>query len=231
MHDKVKKFGLSIKSKVRAFHLGIRAWLSSPNNREITTFVVTIVVLLSAIGTLVYTNIQVNIAKLDLEIARADLEARTRPYLSIEKIGLNNTGDGWISTNITINNLGEIPATRVNFGDILLNGTKIAGTSEPDIDYPAWVYTTEEGVTVTGGGLVTIPPHSGPPNDMMLFPQKTTTIEVLTLGSVQYSAITEGSILKIGLDYFWGDRQYECMATALWSESEGEWKVILQTGD
>jgi len=211
MYDELKRLGL-----VR------RVWRSKASNwLRNTAYGVAIV-------TLIFTATQVGLAKSALEVSRADLEARTRPYLSIEKVGVNNTGDGWISTNITINNLGEMPATHVNFGDVLLNGAKIAGT-EPDIDYPTWVYTTEDGVTITGGGLVTIPPHSGPPTDMMLFPQKPTTIGVLTLGSVQYSAITEGSILEIGLDYSWGDRQYECMATALWSE--GEWKVILQTGD
>lgn len=206
----MKKSGFSIRTR-----------LSNPNN-------VALVALIVAAVSVIYTGIQVSFAKSALEVSRADLEARTRPYLSIEKVGVNNTGDGWIATDITINNLGEMPATRVNFGDILLDGTKIAGT-EPDIDYPTWVYTTEDGVTITGGGLVTIPPHSGPPDDMMLFPQKPTTIAVLTLGSVEYSAITEGSILEIGLDYSWGDRQYECMATALWSE--GEWKVKFQTGD
>ena len=228
--DKVKKLGSSIKSKVRAFRLSIRAWLSSPNNREITTFVVTIVALFSAIGMLAYTNIQVNIARSGLEMARADLVARTRPYLSIEGIGLNNAGDGWISTNITINNLGDIPATRVQFPKISLDGVPIAGISQPDKDYPFTVHTTEDGVTVTStGGIVVIPTHSGLPDDMIFFPQKPDTIQLLTLGSVQMSAITDGSILDIGLTYSWGDKQYEYVATAVMSE--GEWTIILERGD
>ncbi|MCJ7791125.1 MAG: hypothetical protein MUP49_01720 [Dehalococcoidia bacterium] len=211
MCNKVKKFGLSIK-----------AWLSNSNNLKNTAYIVAIV-------TLIFTAVQVSIARSELEIARADLEARTRPYLSIEKIGLNNTGDGWISTNITINNLGEIPATRVQFGDISLNGTKMAGTSQPDKDYPARVYTTEDGVTITySGGLVVTPMYSGLPYDMMFFPQKPNTIELLTLGSVQTSAITEGSVIDIGLNYSWGDKQYEYVATAVMSD--GEWRVILERG-
>jgi hypothetical protein len=229
MRDKVKKFGSSINSKVKAFGLRIRVWLSSPNNREITTFIVTILVLFSAIGTLAYTNIQVNIARLDLEIARTDLEARTRPYLSIEKIRLGNTDYGWISTNITINNLGETPSTRIQFGEISLNGTKIAGTSQPDKDYPARGYTTEDGVTITTGGLVVTPMHSGLPYDIIFFPQKPITIELLTCGSIQMSAITKGSVIAIGLNYSWGDKQYEYVATAVMSD--GEWRVKLESGD
>lgn len=229
MHDKIKKFGKSIKSKVKEFSLGIKAWLSSPNNREIITSIVAIVALIAAMVTLAYTNIQMNIASLDLEIARADLEASTRPYLSIEKIGLNNTGDGWISTNITINNLGDIPATRVQFGEISLNGTKIAGTSQPDKDYPTRVYATEDGVTITTGGLVVIPMHSGLPDDMIFFPQKPNTIELLTCGSIRTSAITKGTVIGIGLNYSWGDKQYEYVATAVMSD--GEWRVILERGD
>lgn len=185
--------------------------------------VVATVALIVAIFSLIYTTVQVS-------IARADLEARTRPYLSIEKIGLNNTGDGWISTNITINNLGEIPATRVQFGEISLDGERIAGISQPDKDYPVRVHTIEDGVTITiTGGLVVIPMHSGLPYDMIFFPQKPNTIELLTCGSIRTSAITEGSVLDIGLNYSWGDRQYEYVATAVMSD--GEWRVILERGD
>ena len=169
--------------------------------------IVAIVALVVAIFTLIYTNFQVR-------IARADLEARTSPYLSIEKIELNNTDYGWISTNITINNLGETPSTRVQFGEISLNGTKIAGTSQPDKDYPDMVVT---------------PVHSGLPYDIIFFPQRPTTIELLTLGSVQESAITEGTVIDIGLTYSWGDKQYEYVATAVMSD--GDWRVILHRGN
>jgi len=215
--------GNNIYNGLKALASGVKTRLSNENNC-LKNFAYIV-----AIGTLIFTAFQVSFAKSALEVSRADLESRTRPYLSVEKIGLNNTGDGWISTNITINNLGEIPATRVQFGDIFLNGTKIAGTSQPDKGYPARVHTTEDGVTVTGGGLVVTPTHLGPPDDMIFFPQKTTTVEVLTLGSIQESAITEGTTMKIGLNYSWGDRQYEYVATALWSE--GGWKVVLERGD
>jgi hypothetical protein len=187
--------------------------------------IVAIVALVVAIFSLVYTTFQVGIAK-------ADLEARSRPYLSIEKIAVNNTGDGWISTNVTINNLGEIPATRVQFGEISLNGTKIAGTSQPDKDYPArvYTYTTEDGFTITmTTQLVVAPMYSGLPYDVIFFPQKPTTIELLTCGSVQESAITEGTAIDISLNYSWGEKQYEYVATAVMSD--GEWKIILERGD
>ena len=222
MYNKLKKLALRVRAWIS--NLGVRSWLTKENNclKNIAYLV--------AIVTLTFTAIQVGFASCELELSRADLEARTRPYLSIERIGLNNTGDGWISTNITINNLGEIPATRVQFGAISLNGTKMAGTSQPDKDYPARVYTTEDGVTITySGGLVVTPMYSGLPYDMMFFPQKPNTIELLTLGSIRTSAITEGSVMDIALNYSWGDKQYEYVATAVMSE--GEWKVILERGD
>lgn len=184
--------------------------------------IVAIVALVVAIFSLVYTTFQVG-------IATADLEARSRPYLSIEKIGLGNTGDGVISTNITINNLGEIPATRVKLGEVFLDGERIAGTSQPDKDYPVRVRTTQDGVTISAGGLVVTPTHSGLPDDMIFFPQKPNTIELLTLGSIQASAITDGSLVDIELIYSWGDREYWYMATVMLSE--GVWEVILERGD
>lgn len=221
MHDKVKKFGSGIKSKVKEFRLGIKAWLSSPNNREITTSIVAIVALVAAIISLTYTYLQVSIAK-------ADLEARTRPYLSIENIGLNDTGEGWISINITINNLGEIPATRVRLGGAYLDGNPIALSSRPAEDYPVIVHTTGDGVNITINRTLVVS-YADLPDDMIFFPQKPTTITLPVSGSLRESAITDGSIIDIELKYAWGDRQYWYMATVMLSE--GQWKVILERGD
>jgi hypothetical protein len=210
--DKVKKFGSSI-----------RIWLFNSNN-------VALVALIVAIISLIYTGVQVSFAKSALEVSRADLEARTRPYLSIEKIRLGNTDYGWISTNITINNLGETPATRVQFGEISLDGKPIAGNSQPDEHYPARTYTVQDGVTITiTEELVVTPMYLGLSYDMIFFPQKPITIELLTCGSIQMSAITEGSIIDIGLTYFWEERQYEYVATAVMSD--GECRVKLESGD
>jgi hypothetical protein len=220
MYNRLKRLALG----VRAWLSNVRAWLSKDNNC-LKNFAYVV-----AIGTLIFTAFQANSAKSALEVSRADLEARIRPYLSIENIGLNNTGDGWISTNITINNLGETPATHVQFGEISLNGTKIAVNRQPDEDYPVRVYETQDGVTITiTEHLVVTPECLGLPDDMMFFPQKPTTIELLTCGSVQESAITEGTVIDIGLNYSWGDKQYEYVATAVMSD--GEWKVILERGD
>ena len=223
MHDKVKRFGSSIKSKVKELRLGIKARLSSPNNREITTSIVAITALIVAIFSLIYTTVQVS-------IARADLEARTRPYLSIENIGVNDTGEDWISIMIGINNLGEIPVTRVQLGRILMGGEQIAWTDgQPYEDYPAINYTTGEGVTITtSGGILIAPGRSDFPSDMIFFPRKLNTVEVPVYGTTWRATITEGSVMDIGLTYFWGDRQYEYVATAVLAD--GEWRVILERG-
>jgi hypothetical protein len=227
MYNRLRRLALGVRpwlSSVRAWLSSVRPWLSKENNcLKNLAYVV-------AIGTLIFTAFQANTARSALEVSRAHSEATTRPYLSIERIALDNTGDGWISTNITINNLGETPATRVQFGEISLNGTKIAGTSQSDKDYPARVYTTEDGVTITySGGLVVTPVFSGLWYNMIFFPEKPTTLELLTLGSVQTSLITEETVIEIGLKYSWGDKQYEYVAAAVMSE--GEWKIGGERGD
>ncbi len=213
----------SIHNGLKAVVSGVKTRLSKENSYLKNTAYIVVIV------TLIITAVQASLAKSALEVSRADLEARTRPYLCIESIRIGNRDDGWISTNLTVNNYGEITSTRIQFGEISLNGTKIAGTSQPDKDYPTRVYTTEDGVTITTGRPVTAPIYSGVPYNIILFPQKPTTIEVLTLGSVQESAIVEGSIIEIGLDYSWGDKQYEYVATAVMCE--GEWKITLERGD
>jgi len=219
----------SIYDKVRRLALGVRAWRSpatawlSKDHKCLKNAAYIV-----AIGTLTFTAIQVGLASCELGLSRADLEARTRPYLSIEKIGLNNTGDGWISTNITINNLGEIPATRVRLGGVYLDGNPIALSSRPAEDYPVIVHTIGDGVNITINRTLVVS-YADLPDDMIFFPQKPTTITLPVSGSIRESAITEGSIIDIELKYAWGDRQYWYMATVMLSE--GQWKVILERGD
>jgi hypothetical protein len=237
MYNKVKKFGLNIKSKIKEFSLVTKAWLSNSNNREITTSIVAILVFIVAIATLIYTDAQVRIARSELEMARAnletaraDLEARTRPYLSIESVLVEDRGEDWLSIMVGINNLGEMPATRVQLRRILMGGEQIAWTNgQPYEDYPGTTNTTEGGVTITAGGILIAPGRSDFPANMIFFPQKLNMVEVPAYGATWRATITEGSVMDIGLTYFWGDRQYEYVATAMLSE--GEWKIILERGD
>lgn len=184
--------------------------------------IIAITALIVAIFSLIYTTVQVG-------IARADLEAKTRPYLSIENIRVEDKGEDWITIMIGINNLGELPATRVQPENIVMGGKQIAWISEPDEYYPAQNHTTEDGVIISAGGVVVIPEYSDLPDDMIFFPQKLNTIKMPVHGTTWRTTITDGSVMDIGLDYSWGDRQYWYVATAMLSE--GEWKVILERGD
>jgi hypothetical protein len=219
------KIGMNnMYNKLKRLALGFRAWLSKANNSlKNTAYIVAIV-------TLIITAVQASLARSELEVSRADLESRIRPYLSIESIGVNDTGEDLISIMVGINNFGEIPATSVQLGEILMGGEQIAWSSEPNEDYPAKNYTTEEGVTIiVREGLVVAPMYSDFPDDMIFFPQKLTAVEMLVSGSIWRSTITDGSIIDIGLTYSWGDRQYWYVATVMLSH--GEWKVILERGD
>jgi hypothetical protein len=218
IYSKVKRLAL----RVRTWLFNVRAWLSKDNNYlKNAAYIVAIVAL-------TITAVQASLAKSELELSKADLEARTRPYLSIENIGLNDTGEGWISINITINNLGEIPATRVRLGGVYLDGNPIALSSRPAEDYPVIVHTIGDGVNITINRTLVVS-YADLPDDMIFFPQKPTTITLPVSGSIRESAITDGSIIDIELKYAWGDRQYWYMATVMLSE--GQWKVILERGD
>lgn len=70
---------------------------------------------------------------------------------------------------IGINNLGEIPATGVQLKYILVGGVPRLG--EPDKDYPATNQTTEEGVTISAGGIIRPPDWSDFPDGMIFFPK------------------------------------------------------------
>jgi hypothetical protein len=210
-------------NRSRRLILGVRAWLSKDNNYlKNAAYIVVIVAL-------IITAVQASLAKSALELSRADLEAKTRPYLSIENIQVEDKGEDWITIMIGINNLGELPATRVQPENIVMGGKQIAWISEPDEYYPAQNHTTEDGVIISVGGVIVIPEYSDLPDDMIFFPQKLNTIKMPVHGTTWRTTITDESVMDIELKYSWGDRQYWYVATVILSE--GEWKVILERGD
>lgn len=207
---------------LKAVVSGVRTRLSKENScLKNTAYIVALV-------TLIFTATQVGLAKHQLETSRVDLEARTRPYLSIERIGLNEAGERWISINITINNLGETPATRVGLRGVYLDGNPIALSSRPAEDYPVIVHTIRDGVNITINRTIVVS-YADLPDEMIFYPQKPTTIRLLVSGSIRTSAITDGSVMDIELIYSWGHREYWYMATVMLSDRQ--WEVILERGD
>lgn len=214
----------------------IKTWLCNQNNWTIITSVVAIIALVVAIVALLYTARQVGIAMSNLEVSisaldtiRADLEAKTRPYLSIENIREEERGDKWVSIMVGVINRGELPATSVQLDKIVIGGEHIAWVSDFDEDYPAVTHTTDEGITITTGGIILPPARGDFPSDIIFYPNKLNTIEIVAYGTTWRSTITDGSIIDIGLTYAWGSKQYWYVATAILSN--GEWNINLERGD
>ena len=76
--------------KAKNIGKNIKRFIGNQNNWTIITSVVATIALVVAIVALTHTAKQVG-------IAMSDLEARTRPYLSVESIRVDDKGDKWIS--------------------------------------------------------------------------------------------------------------------------------------
>jgi len=172
--------------------------------------------------------IQAGVAMSQLRIGRADFEARSRPYLSIRSLGVRDGDGAWIGIMLEIDNLGEVPATGVKLGQVVMGGEHMAWTSRPDEDYPAHNISVGDGIRVSAGGMVVAPVYSGFPEDMLFFPGKTVSVEMPVHGATWRTTAAEGSVMDIGLSYKWRDRQYWYVATAVLTD--GKWSVVMERG-
>lgn len=214
----------------------IKTFLSK-QNWTIITSIATVILLTVGVASLIvatmalrYTAEQIDIARSELEVARSDLEAKTRPYLSVENIEVKDRGDEWISIIVGVVNRGELPAVSVGISEIVMGGESITWTSEISQDFPAETYTTEDGVTITIGGMVIAPYGSNFPQDMIFFPNKYTALEFPSHSPTWRSTIVEGSVMEVGMRYSWGEKDYWYVATAM-LQSNGEWIVSLERGN
>lgn len=206
-------------------------------NWTIITSIATVIMLAVAIWALWYTAKQVGYAAEQVGytaeqvgIAQSDLEAKTRPYLSVENIEVKDRGDEWISIIVGVVNRGELPAVSVGITDIMMGGESITWTSEISEEFPAKTYTTEDGVTITIGGAVIAPYGSNFPQDIIFFPNKYTALEFPAHGPTWRSTIVEGSVMEVWMRYSWGEKEYWYIATAM-LQSNGEWSIDLERGN
>lgn len=207
----------------------IKTFLSKPNWTTIASISTVILLVIAIIG-LGYTAKQLRDTAEQIGIARSDLEAKTRPYLSVENIVVKDRGDEWISIIVGVVNRGELPAVSVGLTEIVMGGESITWTSEISQDFPATTYTTEDGITITAGGMVIAPEGRNFPQDIIFFPNKYTAIEFPLHGPTWRSTIVEGTVMEIGMKYSWGEKDYWYVAIAM-LQSNGEWSVSLERGN
>lgn len=142
---------------------------------------------------------------------KSDYEARSRPYLAIEDIQVNNDitvkeeNDDWLYIDIDLMNFGELPATIVSLDSILMGGEEIAWTST--------------------GEYVIAPAGRDFPSDLIFYPGRHSSIPILVDKETWESTITEGTILDIELQYSWAEKHYWYVAKAT-LESDGKWRML-----
>lgn len=202
----------------------------SKQNWTIITSIATVIMLAVAVVSLIVATMALRYTAEQIGIAKSDLEAKTRPYLSVENIVVKDRGDEWISIIVGVVNRGELPAVSVGITEIVMGGESITWTSEINQDFPAETYTTEDGVTITIGGMVIAPYGSNFPQDTIFFPNKYTAIECPSYGPTWRGTIVEGSVMEIGMRYSWGEKDYWYVATAM-LQSNGEWSIDLERGN
>jgi len=162
-----------------------------------------VLTLLALVGTLVFVVIQTN-------TLLSDYEARTRPYLAIEDIAIEEGNDNWLYIVIDVASFGGVPATNVNLEEILMGGEDICWTS------------TERYV---------IPPqYQDFPSDLIFFPGRHNSIPIPVHKVTWESTVMEGSVMEIALTYSWRDRQYWYVAKAT-AQSDSKWSITSERGD
>lgn len=162
-----------------------------------------ILTLLTLVGTLVFVVIQTN-------TLRSDYEARTRPYLAIEDIAIEEGNGNWLYILIDVASFGEVPATNVNLQEILMGGEDICWTSTRDYVIP--------------------PQYRDFASDLICFPGKHNSIPVPVYKATWESAVMEGSVMEIALTYSWRERQYWYVAKAT-LQSDSKWSIASERGN
>jgi len=170
------------------------------------------------------------ISGVGLNTAITGLVATTRPYLSVESLTENTTGDGYVSVMIGVTNYGKLPATGVGVEEILLDGVPWKGTDL--IKTPEVTYTIDNvTITVSGISVWGLPPEQPDlPNNIIFYPKKHNTF-VVTVSEDKWSrSIAPGSVMEIKLDYSWGKYDYWYTAACM-LEANGEWSINLERGN
>lgn len=170
------------------------------------------------------------ISGVGLNTATTGLIATTRPYLSVDSLTENTTGDGCVSVMIGVTNYGELPATAVEVDKILLDGVPWMGT---DLIKTPGVAQRIANVTVTTSGIVVSgspPEQRDLPNSVIFYPKKHNTF-VVTVSEDKWSrSIAPGSVMEIKLNYSWGKYAYWYTAACMLG-ANGEWNINLERGN
>jgi len=207
-----------MNNRIKNIGKGSIIWLRNHNIGRIITVLV-------AIGLLIYTAINIG-------IARSALEATTRPYLSVESVIEKDIGDENVSVLIGVTNLGQLTATGVEVTGILIDKEQWIGTEY--IETPTKTYTTVDNVTITVSGIVMTsespPERRDFPSSIIFYPRKLNTFVMTVSRDKWEKSVNIGSVIELELKYSWGKNDYWYIATSMLDNDE-EWKINLERGN
>jgi hypothetical protein len=148
---------------------------------------------------LVVLIITVSLMMRQTNIMQSDYEARTRPYLAIEQITLEEEGNDYYLV-ISVTNFGERPATDVKLGQLSVQTMSV--TPWNDVAY-----------------LIT-----GDTEKRMMIPQRAYRMAMCITKTDYEEVISTANKLIIRLEYSSGSVNYQYQAEAT-MQADGEWSI------
>lgn len=174
---------------------------------------------------------------------QADYEKRTRPYLAVEGIVVQEGNSSeFRDIIITIRNFGQLPATGMTFGNVSKNQRGIVIGGE-DVIYDEtageiiFIYHGECSNVCPRctGGICACPCYIVPitmedlPTDLIFFPERSINVRISALKSTYEATIMKPNVMHVAFTYYRGEAKYYYVARAT-SKVDGSWVIDAERG-
>lgn len=180
---------------------------------------------------LIISVVAVIISAQALNTTNIGLIATTRPYLSIESITEEDTGDENVYVLLGVINSGQLPATNVDVTSIRMDKEEWKRTEY--IQTPARTYTSGN-VTITVSGWIVVTPEPEErrdfPSSIVFYPHKLSRFVIPVSKDKWETSVSTGSVIELRLEYSWGRNDYWYVATYILDTNE-EWNISLERGN
>lgn len=209
------------------------------DNKETVTLLLTIIGVLGAWIGIVLLFLQTTSLQQQTRILQSDYESRSRPYLAVENIIIQQDGNSSpLDIVIDITNHGQLPTGKVYLPKVVLAphidfnektrtfeieapGNISCPTPPPSLGDEPWIAACE--------GLLTFIGVEGFPPDSIFFPETHYSIIVHTDKSQFEAAVGKWGVMNIGIAYLSGERLHYYIAEA--TIQDGKWVVKYHRGD
>jgi len=177
----------------------------------------------------------------EIGILQADYKARTRPYLAVENIEINESTGSFIDILINVKNYGQSPATGVYLDQVVIGGADVKYDEETgrytftytgsDTENPQERSTTDNDTDISvtpSGGYVTALIEKDYAPDLIFFPGREQVLPATVHKPTYQATVLETRVMHILIEYSWGSEQYYYVAKA--TLQDNVWKVIQDRG-